>query len=219
MISASTHLFWITSRAAGITALVLASLSVGVGLAMAGKLLGRGPDRLRIHETLSLSVLVAIAVHGLSLIGDKYLHPSLINVTVPFTLSYKTLPTSIGIVSGWAFILLGLSYYARKRIGVRRWQMLHRFTLLAWLGGLVHMFAMGTDSAQPWFLALVALTSAPAVVLLGMRFTMGRRKTGAAARAQAANRARAAGRSRAGGGSPAPRPRAGSSPTPAISAR
>jgi sulfoxide reductase heme-binding subunit YedZ len=208
MTSASTHLFWITSRAAGITALVLASLSVGFGLAMAGKLLGHGPDRLRIHEMLSLSVMVAIAVHGLSLIGDKYMHPSLIDVTIPFTLSYKTLPTSIGIVSGWAFILLGLSYYARKRIGVKRWQMLHRFTLLAWVAGLAHTFMMGTDSGRPWFVALVALTAAPAVVLLVMRFTVGRRKTGAAARAQAAKRAQVAARARRGG-----------APAPAISAR
>jgi sulfoxide reductase heme-binding subunit YedZ len=127
---------------------------------------------------------------------------------VPFTLSYETLPTSLGIISGWAFILLGLSYYARKRIGVKRWQMLHRLTLLAWVGGLVHTFTMGTDSGQPWFLALVALTAAPAAVLLAMRVATGRRKTGAAARAQAAKRARAAGRARAG-----------STPTPAITAR
>jgi sulfoxide reductase heme-binding subunit YedZ len=192
MTSASNHLFWITSRAAGITALMLASLSVGFGLAMAGKLLGRGPDRLRMHEALSLSVMVAIAVHGLSLIGDKYLHPSLINVTVPFTLSYKTLPTAIGIVSGWVLILLGLSYYLRKHIGIKRWQFLHRFTLLAWLGGLLHTFMMGTDSGQPWFLGLVALTAAPALVLLALRATTGRRKTGAAARAEAARRARTA---------------------------
>jgi len=218
MTNPSTHLFWITSRAAGISALVLASLSVGVGLAMAGKLLGKGPERLRIHETLSLSVMVAIAVHGLSLIGDQYLHPSLIDVTVPFTLSYKTLATSIGIVSGWAFILLGLSYYARKHIGIRRWRVLHRFTLVAWLGGLVHTFAMGTDSGQPWFLALVGLTAAPALVLLALRVAKSRQNPKAAARAEAEKRARAAGRGRAGAGAgPASRP--GLSPAPATAAR
>jgi methionine sulfoxide reductase heme-binding subunit len=216
MTNPSTHLFWITSRAAGISALVLASLSVGVGLAMAGRLLGRGPERLRIHETLSLSVMVAIAVHGLSLIGDQYLHPSLINVTVPFTLSYKTLATSIGIVSGWAFILLGLSYYVRKHIGTKRWRMLHRFTLLAWLGGLAHTFAMGTDAGQLWFLALVGLTAAPAVVLLALRMAKSRRNPQAAARAEAAKRARAAGRGAAGA---RPTPRPGLSPTPATAAR
>jgi methionine sulfoxide reductase heme-binding subunit len=218
MTNPATHLFWITSRAAGITALVLASLSVGVGLAMAGKLLGRGPDRLRIHETLSLSVMVAIAVHGLALVGDQYLHPSLIDVTVPFTLSYKTLATSIGIISGWAFILLGLSYYVRKHIGIKRWRVLHRFTLLAWLGGLVHTFMTGTDSGQPWFIALVGLTAAPAIVLLALRAAKSRTSAGPAARADAAKRARAAGRAR-GAGSARPMPRPSASPAPAAAAR
>lgn len=175
MTDPTPHLFWITSRAAGTTALVLSSASVGVGLSMGSKLLKRlGPDRRNIHEILSLSVIVAIAVHALALTGDAFLRPSLLDVTVPFVSSYKTLATSIGIVSGWALIALGLSYYARKRIGQRRWKSIHRFTVLAWIGGLVHTFAEGTDAGQPWFIALVLVTAAPALVLLAMRLTAGR---------------------------------------------
>jgi sulfoxide reductase heme-binding subunit YedZ len=176
----STHLFWITSRAAGTTALVLSSAAVGFGLLMGGRLLkGGGPDRRRIHEILSLSVMVAIAVHGLALVGDKYLHPSVLDVTVPFLSSYKTLATSIGIVAGWGMIFLGLSYYLRERIGNERWKLIHRFTLLAWLGGLIHTFAEGTDAGQLWFIALIALTAAPALALFVMR--VGGRRPGAAA--------------------------------------
>jgi hypothetical protein len=40
MTDASPYLFWITSRAAGIAALVLASLAVCVGLSMQTRLLG-----------------------------------------------------------------------------------------------------------------------------------------------------------------------------------
>lgn len=174
-IDPSTHLFWILSRGAGTTALVLSSASVGFGLVMSGKLIkGSGPDRRAYHEILSLSVMVAIAVHGLTLIGDSYLHPSILAVTVPFVLSYKTLSTSLGIIAGWAMICLGLSYYVRDRIGNARWKLIHRFTLLAWLGGLVHTFTEGTDRGQVWFIALIVLTTAPAVLLLAYRVT-GRR--------------------------------------------
>ena len=38
------HLYWITSRAAGIAALLLASISVCVGLLMGGRLRARRPD-------------------------------------------------------------------------------------------------------------------------------------------------------------------------------
>jgi methionine sulfoxide reductase heme-binding subunit len=175
MTDPSQYLFWITSRAAGTSAMILASASVGVGLAMGGRLLRfGGRDHRNIHETLSLSVMAAIAVHALTLIGDKTLHPTVLDVTVPFAFSYKTLPTSIGIVAGWGMILLGLSYYVRGRIGIQRWKLIHRFTAVAWIGGLVHTFAEGTDAGQLWFIALILLTAAPAAVLLVMRLTQRR---------------------------------------------
>jgi len=172
----STHLFWLTSRAAGTTALVLSSLALSMGLAMAlGKrrsgLLGRlsAIERRSLHEALALATMVAIAVHGLSLIGDSYLHPSIIDVTVPFASSYKTLPTSLGILAGWGLILLGLSYYLRGRIGIRRWRLIHRMTALAWALGVVHTFTEGSDATQPWFLALVLLPLAVGAALLCAR--------------------------------------------------
>jgi methionine sulfoxide reductase heme-binding subunit len=170
MTDPSPYLMWITTRAAGTTAMVLASASVAVGLAMGSKLpFGRGPDRIAIHQTLSLAVLVAVAVHGLTLLGDTYLHPSVLDVTVPFAFSYRTLPTTIGIVAAWSLVLLGLSYYLRRWIGHRRWKLIHRFTVLAWIGALVHTFTEGTDAGQHWFIALIALTAAPAVCLLILR--------------------------------------------------
>jgi sulfoxide reductase heme-binding subunit YedZ len=165
------HLFWITSRAAGFTALVLASLAVALGLLMSTKLLkGRVADLRVAHEILSLSTLVAIVVHGLALLGDRYLHPSLADIAIPFVSSYKSAWTSLGIVSGWGLIALALSYYARGRIGAVRWRKLHRFTALAWLGGLVHSLGEGTDAGQLWFLAMVAVVTVPALVLLAMRW-------------------------------------------------
>ncbi len=107
----STHLFWILSRGAGITAMVLASVSVGFGLLMAGRFTKRpAADRRVYHEVLSLSVMVAIAIHGLTLLGDTYLKPTLADISIPFLSSYKTVPTSLGIIAGWAFVALGLSY-------------------------------------------------------------------------------------------------------------
>jgi sulfoxide reductase heme-binding subunit YedZ len=59
------HLFWITSRAAGILALLLATAGVSVGLLMGGRLIGRrGPDLRVAHEALSLATMAAIVVHA-----------------------------------------------------------------------------------------------------------------------------------------------------------
>jgi sulfoxide reductase heme-binding subunit YedZ len=168
--SVSSHLFWVLSRGAGATALVLSSAAVGVGLIMGGRLIRGGiADRRAYHEALALAAIVAIAVHILALLGDDYLHPTLIDVTVPFVLSYQTLATSVGIIAAWGLICLGPSFSFRKRIGLERWKLIHRFTALAWLAGLVHTFAEGTDRGQLWFIALIALTAAPTLALLVWR--------------------------------------------------
>jgi sulfoxide reductase heme-binding subunit YedZ len=66
-------------------------------------------------------------------------------------------------------LLLGLSYYVRARIGVQRWRALHRFTVLAWLLGLVHALGEGTDAGRTWFLAMTAIVAVPALALLTLR--------------------------------------------------
>jgi sulfoxide reductase heme-binding subunit YedZ len=166
----SGHLFWITSRAAGIAALLLSSVSLGVGLTMGGRLLKRrGADLRVVHEALSLATLAAIVVHAVSLLGDAYLKPSLADITVPFVSGYREPWMSIGIVAGWLMVLLGLSYYARARIGVQRWRTLHRFTALAWVLGVAHSLGEGTDAGQRWFLVCVGLVVLPALALLIVR--------------------------------------------------
>jgi sulfoxide reductase heme-binding subunit YedZ len=169
--SASTHLFWITSRAAGITALLLASGSICLGLVMAGRLRrGGGPDRRVLHEALSLATMAALLVHGFALLGDRYLHPGVLDISIPFVSSYKTTWMSIGIIGGWGLIFLGLGYYARNAIGPQRFKLLHRFTVLFWIGGLVHSIGEGTDAGQVWFVALVAIGVLPAAGLFTIRW-------------------------------------------------
>jgi sulfoxide reductase heme-binding subunit YedZ len=165
-----THLFWITSRAAGTAALLLSSIAVCVGLLMGGRLLkGRGPDLRVTHEALSLATLAAIVVHATALLGDSFMHPSLADITVPFVSGYRTGWTTVGIVAGWGMVVLGLSYYARRRIGQRRWRTLHRFTALAWILGLAHSLGEGTDAGTKWFMVMTALVAVPAIVLLLVR--------------------------------------------------
>jgi sulfoxide reductase heme-binding subunit YedZ len=166
----SPHLYWIASRAAGIAALVLSSMTVCVGLLMGGRFVKSRQLDLRVtHEALSLATLAALAVHGLTLIGDAYLHPSLGDVSIPFLSGYRTLWTSTGIVAFWLLAILGLSYYLRTRIGVQRWRKLHRFAALAWIMGIVHSLGEGTDAGQTWFLAMTAIVVVPPLVLLLVR--------------------------------------------------
>jgi len=168
MTHAGTHLFWITSRAAGICALVLASLAVSAGLAMGRR--GASQARLRtVHEALSLGTLAALAVHALSLLGDSYLRPSLTDLTIPFVGAYRPVWTALGIIAAYGLAALSLSYYARARIGVARWRKLHRYIAAFWLLGAVHTLGAGTDAGQVWFLVLFAVVVGPPLAMLGTR--------------------------------------------------
>jgi sulfoxide reductase heme-binding subunit YedZ len=173
---AGSHLFWITSRAAGISALVLSSLAVAAGLAIGmkgGLLQGRSALLRTLHEALSLATLAALGLHAIALLGDGWLHPGFGGIAIPFELGYRPLWTGLGIIAGYGLAALSLSYYFRARIGVARWRMLHRFIALFWLLGVVHTLGAGTDAGQPWFLVLAAVVVLPPLALLGIRHLVG----------------------------------------------
>ena len=97
--------------------------------------------------------------------------------TVPFASAYHRFWTSVGIIGGWAIVLLGLSFYVRDRIGRNRWKLLHRFTALGWLLGAGHSLGEGTDAGQWLFLASMAIFFLPALALLVGRWTLRRPST------------------------------------------
>jgi methionine sulfoxide reductase heme-binding subunit len=174
----SHYVFWLMSRAAGVTAFALASVSVGLGLTMAGRL-ARGPGRGRIpravHEQTALAALVAIVVHGAALLGDHWMHPGITGISVPFAMSYRPPATGIGIIAGYLAAVLGLSFYARRRIGARLWRRAHRLTVVVWLLAAVHALTAGTDASTPWMRAILIASAVPIVSLFVVRVTSGRR--------------------------------------------
>ena len=160
------HLLWLASRASGTVALVLSSAGVCLGLLMGGHLVrGRTFELRSLHESLSLATLTALVVHAAALLGDGYLHPSVLDLTVPFASPFETVWTAAGIIAGWGLLLLGGSFYARRLIGARRWRLMHRFTVLAWALGVAHSLGEGSDAGSAWFLVLTAAVVAPALAL------------------------------------------------------
>ena len=168
---AGEHLFWITSRAAGGAALILASAAVGAGLMVSTKRPNANKSDLRaIHEALSLTTLAMVALHGLSLLGDSYLNPGLTGIAIPFVGFYRPLWTGLGIVAGYGLAALGLTYYLRDRVGAARWRKLHRLTAVFWVLAIVHTIGAGSDAAQLWFLLASGLLVIPAALLLILRW-------------------------------------------------
>jgi sulfoxide reductase heme-binding subunit YedZ len=162
-----THqIFWFASRAVGIVAIVLLGISVALGLAMSGRLATRRglPARIRrLHESSTLVTLGLIAAHGGLLLFDSYLRPGLAGITLPFAISYRPAFTGLGIVAGWLAAILGLTTYARRRIGTRTWRAMHRFTIAVYLLAVVHVLGAGTNGMSPWIVGLLSALTAPIV--------------------------------------------------------
>jgi sulfoxide reductase heme-binding subunit YedZ len=171
--------WWLASRAAGIVGYVLFSVAVLAGLTMASRLAAKPAHKrvlLQVHEHAALAGLIAVAIHGITLLGDAWLDPGPLGVAVPFVIDYRPVAVAAGIVSGYLAAALGLSFYIRRRIGAARWRRLHHFTLLAWLLGFLHALFAGTDAGSVGLQLVLLWTAGPIVVLLVTRVLAERRK-------------------------------------------
>ncbi|MEA2479089.1 MAG: methionine sulfoxide reductase heme-binding subunit [Thermoleophilaceae bacterium] len=167
----ASHAWWLASRAVGIVAYLALSASVVMGLSMALRI---APVRFRpglrvTHERVALIALAGILAHGLLLLPDSWLRPTIVQLVVPFDSGYRPLWTGLGIVAMYLAAALSLTYYARRRIGVRRWRNAHRLIPIAWGLSAVHVLGAGTDAGSLWLEIVLALTTAAIVALLGAR--------------------------------------------------
>jgi sulfoxide reductase heme-binding subunit YedZ len=168
----TAQVFWLASRALGIVAIVLLSLSVSLGLAMSSRLLRRPglPATLkRYHEAATLVTIGLICAHGGVLLLDGWLQPSLAGVTLPFALGYRPFWTGLGVIGAWLALILAGSFYVRRWIGVKTWRWLHRWTVAVYVLALAHVIGAGSDGSARWMLALLAVLVAPNIFVLAYR--------------------------------------------------
>jgi sulfoxide reductase heme-binding subunit YedZ len=177
----------LAARSAGIVAFLLITAAVVLGLLMASKMARRpGLKRnlVKIHQQVALTALVAIGAHGLFLLGDAWLKPGLTGITIPFTLEYRPVWTGLGILAGYLALLLGPSFYWRRRIGARRWRQIHRATVVVFVLAVLHSLGSGTDGASTWFRVMVLGSAAIVLTLVVVRY-MPRARRAPVARAPA----------------------------------
>jgi sulfoxide reductase heme-binding subunit YedZ len=173
------NIAWITTRAAGIVALLASTGSIVLGLSLAGRMpKGRGKlgDVRMLHQTLGIATVVALAVHVISLMFDPWLKPAISELAIPFTLSYRPVWTGLGIIAGYGIVVLGMSGFLRKRLG-KRWNVIHRFTGLAWIASIAHTIGAGSDYGTIWMAAILLVCVVPVVLLAIKRIAEHQRKT------------------------------------------
>jgi sulfoxide reductase heme-binding subunit YedZ len=148
----SVQSWWYITRAAGLTAYFLMWLSMVWGMAVSARVfqpLLEGAHAYDFHEFLSLLGLGFVGLHVGVLMLDKYLPFSVAQILIPFTNTYRPFWTGLGIIGLYILLLVTITFYLRRSIGIRAFRAIHVLSLLGYLGTTLHGFFGGTDSALP----------------------------------------------------------------------
>lgn len=166
---------WLTARSAGLAALLL--LTVATALGASASRSDRGPGTRYVlqyvHRVAAALGIGALGVHILTVLADTYAHVGLSGALVPFTAGYRATAVGLGTIAAYLFVAVAAFGFARGRMaasvsGARMWRIVHASAYGGWAIALIHGFASGTDSGQPWvrLLYLSCLTAVPAALAL-----------------------------------------------------
>ena len=148
----SLQFWWYLTRAAGLMGYFLIWLSTAWGLVVSTKILDPIIERAYaydFHEYLSWLGLAFVATHVIVLMADKYLPYSLWQVMIPFLSPYRPLWVGIGTIAFYLSLLVTVTFYLKKKIGMAAFRKIHYLSLVSYLGATLHGLYAGTDSVLP----------------------------------------------------------------------
>jgi predicted ferric reductase len=162
---------WYATRATGIAALVLLTVTMFLGILTAGRAKSSLPAfaRADIHRRISILTIVFLAIHILTSVLDTYVHIRWIAIVLPFTSSYHRFWLALGTVGVDLFLAVAISSALRQHISARAWRLFHWLAYLSWPVAVAHSLGMGTDSNLEWVLGLVAVCIATVVGVTSWR--------------------------------------------------
>jgi DMSO/TMAO reductase YedYZ heme-binding membrane subunit len=175
---------WFTARGAGLSALVLLTLSTCLGTLVSRH--GHAGRRFVVqylHRACAGLGVVVIFLHVGTIIADTYADVGWSGALIPFTAGYR--PTWVALGSLAAYTTLGVSVLglARGRMaasprGARAWRWLHGLAYLGWASAMLHGFTSGTDSSVGWVRALYVVALVAVVASVAVRIAQVRRRSG-----------------------------------------
>lgn len=143
---------WLAARAAGITAYLLLTLLVSLGLILShptNQSTWKLSKRLfPWHENLFVFVVAFLAAHVVSIILDPYAGVGIAGSLVPGLSSYRNAPVALGTLGLYSALISGVTGRWSSLLPKGMWLKLHRFSLGAWIASWLHGLLAGTDSGS-----------------------------------------------------------------------
>jgi methionine sulfoxide reductase heme-binding subunit len=155
----SSPVDWYVARAAGIAAYTIVTVTVLLGLTMAGKKTFRRWPAFAVEDVHRFAGLLAgtfVLVHVVTVAIDAWLPFSIWSILVPFVSSYRPVWIALGVVAAELLVALAVTNHYRSRLPYRFWRRVHYLNFVVWGAVTLHAVGSGTDRGAPWALALYA---------------------------------------------------------------
>jgi predicted ferric reductase len=175
VITSSTPLWYLT-RATGLVALVLLTLSMAFGLLSSVRYQRPAWPRfvtIGLHRNTSLLALAFTGIHIVTTLLDSFVPIHLQDVVIPFISAYRPLWLGLGAIAFDLLLALTVTSLLRARMSYRSWSLVHWGSYLCWPVAVLHGLGTGTDTPVRWVLGLTVACVALIAVLIGWRLAYG----------------------------------------------
>ena len=153
----SSNAVWYLMRGSGVTALLLLTAVVVLGILTSRKTTLPTLPRfatMELHRSISLLAVIFLVIHVGTAVVDPYAQVGALDAVVPFLGSSQALMLGLGSLALDVFAAVIVSSLLMRHIGRRVWRTIHWFGYATWPLAFVHSLGMGSDSGTLWLRAL-----------------------------------------------------------------
>jgi hypothetical protein len=173
--------WWYLSRASGIVAWGLLTLSMVWGLLLSTRMFDRRPSPkglVDLHRFLGGIAVVFVGLHVATIVADSYVHFGAADVLIPFATGWHPLAVAWGVVAMWILLAVEITSLAMRYIPRRVWHAVHLSSYALFVSATVHAFAAGPDTRERLFELVCAGALAIVVFLTVVHISGGRGRHG-----------------------------------------
>ncbi len=175
VVTSSTPLWYIT-RATGLVALVLLTLSMAFGLLSSVRYQRPAWPRfvtIGLHRNTTLLALAFTLLHVITTLADSFVPIRVQDVVIPFISAYRPLWLGLGAIAFDLLLALTVTSLLRTRMSYSSWRLVHWAAYLCWPVAVLHGLGTGTDTPVRWVLVLTLACVALIAGLVGWRLIYG----------------------------------------------
>lgn len=170
---------WILGRVSGLTAAAALAISLLTGLALRSAVLDWLATNRALRSTHEFTAILWIPLglsHMLLLVLDGSVKTPihLVDLVVPFRVSYGTFAIGLGTLTFDIFVLVAVTGWLRRQIHPFAWRWIHRLSYLACGMLFLHALLGGSDFSAPQVSAIAWSVAAVLAVLTVARLLWGR---------------------------------------------